>query len=182
MLYVGIVVPLFFWKQSEVRTLRVKLLMRPKASGMVHVSKVANKVTGETSSSNSAGIKTPLRCRITDFHISRPRTKGKHNAKVPILHRVPCCQSALLRVYTPIARITPPVVLAEPLTVPSRLLQPIPGIASFLPLKLKLGKAFHLQGRNEGSKVTEFYVSGSDGLRIFLRSKTLVNLSRDPHC
>ena len=59
-LYVGIVMPLFFWKQKRGHTPSRKAADAPQASGMVHVSKVANKITGETaSSSNSADNKTP---------------------------------------------------------------------------------------------------------------------------
>ena len=59
-LYVGIVMPLFFWKQKRGHTPSRKAADASQASGMVHVSKVANKITGETaSSSNSADNKTP---------------------------------------------------------------------------------------------------------------------------
>jgi len=59
-LYVGIVMPLFFWKQKRGHAPSRKAADASQASGMVHVSKVANKITGETaSSSNSAGVKTP---------------------------------------------------------------------------------------------------------------------------
>ena len=59
-LYVGIVMPLFFWKQKRGHIPSRKVADAPKASGMVHVSKVVNKVTSEaTSSSSSADNKTP---------------------------------------------------------------------------------------------------------------------------